>query len=354
LRDGVFPKYQKEESPVRRNRTIYVLGAIFFVIMFSVVRGSFAQEKTVTLRYSNMFPPTDPLSLIGDQWCKEVEKRTNGRVKVRYFPGNTLNSPMQTYESIGTGVIDIGNAMLGYTRGRFPLFSGLWENPWEYTNAQQATKIANAAFAKFKPKELDGVKILYFHCTTDAMLHTVKKQVVKLEDVKGLKIRTMDSNAKIMSALGAAPVGMPQGEVYDALSKGVLDGAIAVYSGLKTWKTADILRYTTELSGSAYTAVFGVAMNKEKWNSIAPADQKTIEQIDHEWAEKQAVLWDALEKEGKEYAISKGVKVIKLSAEEQAKWNAKAQPLYDEYLKRTKEQNLPGEEMLKFVRENLK
>jgi TRAP-type C4-dicarboxylate transport system substrate-binding protein len=315
---------------------------------------SFAQEKVITLRYSNMFPPTDPLSLVGDQWGKEVEKRTNGRVKVRYYPGSALNSPVQTYESIGTGVIDIGNVMLGYTRGRFPFFSGLWENPWEYDNAQQATKIANAAFAKFKPKELDDVKIMYFHCTTDAMLHTVKKQVVKLDDLKGLKIRTMDSNAAIMTSLGAAPVGMPQAEVYDALSKGVLDGAIAVYSGLKTWKTADILRYTTELNGSAYTAVFAVAMNKDKWNSIAPADQKVIEQLNLEWAQKQALLWDTLEKEGKEYAISRGVKVIKLSAQEQAKWNAMAKPLYDEYLKRTKEKNLPGDELLKFVRENMK
>jgi TRAP-type transport system periplasmic protein len=333
---------------------IFTSAALLLSFLFVIPTPSIAQDKSVTLRYSNMFPPTDPLSLIGDQWGKEVEKRTNGRVKIRYFPGNTLNSPMQTYESLGTGVIDIGNAMMGYTRGRFPLFSGLWENPWEYANAQQATKIANAAFAKFKPKEMDDVKIMYFHCTTDAMLHTVKKQVLKLDDVKGLKIRTMDSNAKIMSSLGAAPVGMPQGEVYDALSKGVLDGAIAVYSGLKTWKTADILRYTTELSGSAYTAVFAVAMNKDKWNGIAPADQKTIEQLNQEWAGKQAALWDTLEKEGKEYAISRGIKVVKLPPEEQAKWNAKAQPLYDEYLKRTKDANLPGDELVKFVRDGLK
>jgi TRAP-type transport system periplasmic protein len=114
------------------------------------------------------------------------------------------------------------------------------------------------------------------------------------------------------------------------------------------------LKYTTEINGTAYTAVFFVAMNKSKWNSIPPEEQKIIEQINKEFAEKQAVLWDELEKEGKEYAISRGMKVTKLSAEEQAKWNAKGAPLYDEYLKRTKEKGLPGDEMLKFIRANLK
>jgi TRAP-type transport system periplasmic protein len=334
--------------------TIAVFVAVFLASIFIAANTSLAAGSTITLRYGNQFPPTDPLSAIGEQWCKEVEKRTNGQVQVRYYPGNALNSPVQMYESIVNGVIDVGNVMSGYTRGRFPLLSGLYENPWEYQSAVQATSIANAAYAKFKPKELDEVSIMYFHCTANAMLHTARKPVLKLDDVKGLKIRTMDANAVIMSSLGAAPVAMPQAEVYDALSKGVLDGAIAVYSGLKTWKTADILKYTTEISGTAYTAVFFVAMNKNKWNSIPADQQKIIEQINKEFAEKQAALWDELEKEGKEYAISRGMKVTKLSPEDQAKWNAKAAPLYDEYLKKTKEKGLPGDEMLKFIRASLK
>jgi TRAP-type transport system periplasmic protein len=332
----------------------YIVTAFAAVAVFFSGTACFAQDKVVILRYSNLFPPSDPLSVIGEQWCKEVEKRTNGKVKVRYYPGSSLNAPTQMYESIVNGVIDIGNVMSGYTRGRFPLLSGLYETPLEYGSALQATKIANAVFAKFQPKELDAVKMMYLHCTADAMLHTVKKPVAKLTDLKGMKIRTMDANAVIMRSLGAAPVAMPQGEVYDALSKGVLDGAIAVYSGLKTWKTADILKYTTEIKGTAYTAVFFVAMNKNKWKSIPSDQQKIIGQINREWSEKQGLLWDALEKEGKEYAVSKGIKVTRLSQEEQAKWTAMAQPLYEDYLKKTKEKHLPGDELLKFVREYMK
>jgi TRAP-type transport system periplasmic protein len=332
---------------------VYVLAVLGLAVVCMLGTVAFAQEKVITLRYSDQFPPTDPHSVLAGEWCKEVEKRTNGKVKVRYYPASSLNSPPQMYESIIQGVVDIGNHVLGYTKGRFPLMAGIW-SPFEYPSARIATHAANAAYAKFKPKEFDDVKVMYLHCTPDAVLQTARKPVNKLEDLKGMKIRSMDANAEILVSLGAVPVGMPQAEVYDSLSKGVLDGTTAVYSGMKTWKTTDILKYVTEMKGSAYTAVFVVAMNKSKWNSIPPDQQKIIEKINQEWIEKQAEQWDILEKEGKEYAISQGVKIIKLPVEEQAKWTAKGQPLFDKYEKEMKEKNLPGEEFIKLVRDQIK
>ena len=127
-----------------------------------------------------------------------------------------------------------------------------------------------------------------------------------------------------------------------------------MYSALKIWKTTDYLKYSTELKGALWVGTFFVAMNKDRWNSIPPAEQKIIEQINQEWADKQGLLWDKLEKEGKDYAIKTGVKITTLSAEEQAKWDGKAEPLFNKYVKQMKEKNLPGEEMIKFVRDNLK
>jgi TRAP-type C4-dicarboxylate transport system substrate-binding protein len=79
-----------------------------------------AQEKVVKLRYSNFFPPVHPISKLSEEWCREVEKRTNGRVKITYFPGNTLTPPMQTYDSTVKGIADIGQALLAYAPGRLP------------------------------------------------------------------------------------------------------------------------------------------------------------------------------------------------------------------------------------------
>jgi TRAP-type C4-dicarboxylate transport system substrate-binding protein len=260
----------------------------------------------------------------------------------------------QMYESVIKGVADVGNVMTGLTTSRFPLMQALWTTPIDYPNSLVATRIVNAVYAKFTPKEFDDVKVLYWHVSPQASLHTVKKPVLKVEDMKGMKIRCGDSPAKIVAEFGAAPVMLPMAEVYDGLSKGVIDGVVSVYEALKTFKTGDMLKYTTEIKSMAFTGVYAVAMNKNKWNSIPPDLQKIIEEINKEWAEKQGKLWDVKEQEGKEYGISKGLKIVKFSAEEQAKWDTKARPLTDEYITNTKKANLPGEELIKFVRDYLK
>ncbi len=339
---------------MKRIHLIGVLMVLVFAATCMVTTVSFAQEKIITLRYSNFFPPQDPQSLATEQWCKEVEKRTNGKIKVRYYPGGTLNSMPQMYESVVKDVADIGLAMTGLSRGRFPLMEGIWNIAFGFPNALVTTRIVNAAYKKFMPREFDDVKVLYFHCGPDASLHTVKKPIQKLEDLRGLKIRTSDANAKIMAEFGAAPVMMPAVEVYDGLSKGLLDGVTMVCSGLETFKLADSLKYTIEIDGMMYTGAFAVVMNKGKWNSI-PADlQKVIGEINAEYAERQGRLWDTQEKAGKDYAISKGMKISRISAAEQAKWDAKARSFSDEYIAKMKKMNLPGEAFVEFVNDSLK
>jgi TRAP-type transport system periplasmic protein len=114
------------------------------------------------------------------------------------------------------------------------------------------------------------------------------------------------------------------------------------------------VKYTTENFGSAYSGVQMVAMNKDKWNSLPPDAQKAIEAINQEWIEKQGKMWDDLDRDGKDFILKRGNKIITLSKEEDARWAAKAQPLFDEYIKKMKDKGLPGEEVVKFYRERLK
>jgi TRAP-type C4-dicarboxylate transport system substrate-binding protein len=147
---------------------------------------------------------------------------------------------------------------------------------------------------------------------------------------------------------------MPMGDAYDALSKGVADGLLCGYEALKGWKLGEVIKSTTENYGTAYTATFVIAMNKAKWNSIPPDAQKIIEQINQEFVEKQGKLWDKMDQDGKEFSTKRGNQVIKLSAEENVKWVAKIEPLFSEYVKKTKEKNLHGDKALKFVRDYIK
>lgn len=311
-----------------------------------------AQQKEIKLNFSNFFPAPHANSVIMEQWCKEVEKRTNGKVKITYFPGGTLTPAAQTYDNVVKGIADIGESCFAYTRGKFPLLEGL-DLPLGYKNGVQATNLANAFYAKFKPKELDEVKVLFLHAHGPGILHT-KKPVATLEDLKGMKIRATGLASKIVAALGAAPVGTTMPETYDALRTGVADGAMAPEEALKGWKWGEVVKSTTQNFSSAYTTAMFIIMNKAKWNSLPPDVQKAFEDVSKEWIVKQGQVWDTIDKDGYAFSKARGNKVVALSKEEDAKWAAKVKPLLDEYVKNAKAKGLPGDEAVKFSVDYLK
>lgn len=316
-----------------------------FVLVWFSSAVSHAQGKESTLKYSNFFPPANRVSVLAEQWCKEVGKRTNGRVKVNYFPGGALSPPTQTYDSVMKGIADLGLSFCSYTRGRFPL-SQVLDLPLGYNSGYVGTKMANAYYKKFKPKEFDDVTVMYLHTSPPHLLLT-KKPIHNLGDLKGLKIRSTGTSSKVVRALGGIPVAMPMNEAYDAIKKGVAEGIVCPFEPMKGFKLADVVSSGT-LYESAYVNVAYVVMNKEKWNSLPRDVRKIITQINKEWIEKQGKLWDELNDEGKQFFVQRGGKVIKLSKEEDARWTKLLRPILDEYAKEMKAKGLPGERALQF------
>ena len=332
-------------------RKIAVLSGIFFCSFLLMLSASESRAKTITLRYANFFPPVHPIVKLGEDWGKEVEKRTQGRVKIVSFPGGSLVKAPETYDAVISGIADIGLSFCSYTRGRFPLTEVI-DLPLGYKSGYVATKMANAYFKKFRPKEFDEVKLIYLQTSPPHRLN-MKMPVKNLEDLKGRKIRSTGTSAKVVKALGGAPVAMSMGEAYDALSKGVTEGVIGPFEALKGFKLADVVKYTTVFD-SAYVNAAYVVMNKDKWNSLPKDVQKIIDEINKEFMEKQARLWDELDQGGKEALLQKGGEVIPLSAEENARWSNLLRPILDEYVKNKKAMGLPAEEALKFCLDYLK
>ncbi|MEW6111468.1 MAG: TRAP transporter substrate-binding protein [Thermodesulfobacteriota bacterium] len=306
----------------------------------------------VELTYSIFFPATHGHAKLAEAWAQEIEKRTNGQVKIKMFPGGTLTPADQCYDGVVKGISDIGMSVCSYTKGRFPLTEVI-DLPLGYKSGNQVTHLVNEYYKKFKPKEFDDTKIMYLHGHGPGILHS-KKPVQKLEDLKGMKIRCTGTVALVVKALGGTPVAMPQPETYDGLQKGVVEGVMSPIEVLKGWRFAEVIKYTTQDFGAAYTIAFFVAMNKKKWDSLPKDVQATIEKVNQEWIEKTAKAWDEFDKEGTEHTLAKGNKIIPLSAEENARWAKAAEPVLTDYVKAMKEKNLPGEEALKFCQEWLK
>jgi TRAP-type transport system periplasmic protein len=343
----------KNREAAMKKHGIVCLVVFFAVFCIMAAAGSAqAQEKVIKLKYSNFFPPVHKMSTLADQWCKEVEKRTNGRVKINYFPSSTLVPANQAYEAVVKGIADISMITQQYNTGRFPLTEGIYL-PLGVKSSRQATKMVAAWYEKFKPKEYDDAKVLYLYGSGPGNFATLKP-LASIKDLKGLKVRCAGDTAKIVAAMGAVPVSIPLADSYDGFQRGVIQGSLLPLESLKGWRFGDLLRGAQINDGLAYTSALGVVMSKQKWASL-PADiQKIIEQIDKEWLEKTGAAWDEIDKEGVDFAVSKGLKVFKISKEEAAVTSQKMKPILDDYVKSMKKLGLPGEESLKFLQNWLK
>jgi TRAP-type C4-dicarboxylate transport system substrate-binding protein len=284
--------------------------------------------------------------VLAAEWAKEIEKRTGGKVQITMHYGGTLTPAPQVYDGVIKGLSDIGMSVCGYTRGRFPL-TEVVELPLGHKSGWAITKTINDYFAQFKPKEFDDVKMMYMHAHDPGLLHT-KKAVDKLEDLKGMKIRSFGAVGKIVTALGGVPVNMAMGETYEALSRGVVEASIAPYEALQGWKWGEVVKFTVEAPAMYYSSAFFIAMNKAKWNAIPPDLQKIIEQVNTEWIEKQGKGWDEIAKAGKDFTVQRGNKIISLSVDENRKWEKALKPLFDDYVKSMKDKGLPGDQVLQF------
>ncbi len=309
----------------------HLLVAGVALLLLALAPANDARAKSLT--FSIFFPPTHDQAVTAMDFAKEVGKRTEGRIDITPFPGGTLTKAPQVYDGVVTGITDLGNSCFAYTRGRFPVTAAL-DLPMGYPNGKVATAVADKFAKSIDAEELKDVKVLYVHAHGPGLLHT-KKPVRTLEDLKGMKIRATGLSAKVVEALGAVPVAMPQGDTYEALQKGVVEGTFAPIETLKGWKQGEVVKYTTESYDIGYTTAMFVVMNRHQWNSLAEADQQIIEQVAAEYAVFHGETWDRADRDGKEFTLSLGNELIPLSAEESARWRQAVEPVINDYIANT-------------------
>ncbi len=322
----------------------------FFVVSL-IPATTQAAEKAMKLRLSCMWPPQHPHTKLLQAWGKDVEKVTEGRVTVTVFAASTLSPPMQVYDNTVKGVVDVASNMPAYSPGRLPLTEVL-QQPLGYKNGYQASMLAHAYYKKFRPKEFDDVHMLFMHGAAPGFIFT-KSPAKSIADLKGLRIKANAENADIVRNLGASPVTMPVTETYDALSRGVVDGCLFPLEALQGFKIGEVVKTVLEDYPMSYMTSFYTVMNKAKWNALSPADQKAIDALNDEYAEKFGKQWVELDKKATEFAKAKGVTFLRVSKEDEAFTAERMKPILEAYVKMTKSKGLPGDEVLKFCQDFL-
>lgn len=338
---------------MRKAVVLIGVAMLFFVLgCLKTTGAAIAADEVIKLRYSNFLSPSSTFTPVLKGWCTEVEKRTKGRVKITMYDGGTLMPPQQAYDGVTKGVADIAYGIFSYHRGRFPLLEVI-DLPLGAMDPALGPRMANALYKKFKPKELDDVKVLFLDASGPGVLGS-KKAITKLSDIRGMKVRSHGVSGRIAKALGGSPVGIPVTEAYDAMSKGVIDAILMDQGAFHSFGFDTVVKNHLVTPAVSYYTGFYIAMNKDKWNSLPPDIKTIIDQINEEWIEKIAQARIEWIRMGVEAAHKHGIKITYLSKEDSAAASEKVRSILDEYVKAAKAKGLPGEEALKFCQDYIK
>lgn len=331
-----------------------VLLPLVFALLVGLGGNLFAADP-IKLKFANYYHPAHRNAVVASQFCEEIKKRTNGRVEIAYFPGGTLATHPKMFQAVSTGVADIGLANLAATRGRFPVMEAL-DLPYGFPSGWVSSHVANDFYNKFKPKEFDGVQVLYFHACGPNVVYTSKTPVRKLEDMRGVKLRAVSRVADIVKALGGTPMPVEMADIYESLNKGVVEGSYGPIEQIMGYKLGEIVKYAVPplQVGSVFT--FYVVMNKSKWNSLPPDIQKIFAEVAAEWAGKQGVAWNDIDRESIEYFKKSGGQIVYLSPEEGNRWKKSVESVFADYKKDMTGKGLKAAEIdtyFQFIRERI-
>jgi TRAP-type C4-dicarboxylate transport system substrate-binding protein len=313
---------------------VVVLAVILCVgLMITVLPSGKAYAKVIRLRVAQYFPPPTSQSKVLEEFCRELEKRTGGRVKVDYFSGGSLLKAPRMFDGIVSGITDIGYSHVYYTAGRMPVTEAVGL-PIGFPSAWVASQVMNDFYQEFRPKEFDKVKVLWMNTSPNSAIATAKKPIRKLEDLKGLTIRAPSIAGEIIKALGGNPAPTPMIEVYDAISKGVLDGETSNFETLIAFKFAEVVKYTTSVWQINNLYPFYLAMNKNSYKKLPPDINAIFDTLVGEYKERYILMWNAINFKGKVFGMKKGVEFIDLPPSELPRWQAAVAPVIDNYVKR--------------------
>jgi TRAP-type C4-dicarboxylate transport system substrate-binding protein len=313
-----------------------------------------AQTK---LTMSSWVPPTHHMTrtvLAG--WGEQVEKATNGRVKLQMLPKHPSAAP-GTFDAVKDGLVDVSFVTASYTPARhvLPLLP-------ELPGAGATAEINSVAYSRIHWKylhaagEYKGVKLLGVFTHGPGQMFNTKRPITKIEDLAGMKIRTGGGIAEEMArALGTSAFVKPAPESYELLSSGVADGTFFPVEAIVSFKLGPVVKYVTLFPGGFYSSAFGFFMNEDKWNKLSKADQDAISSVSFEVLARSAgKSWDEADKAGLEEMKKQGIKIDEATPELVKGAREKTKPLEDKWIKAATAKGVDGAKVLAEFREELK
>lgn len=262
--------------------SIKIIGTVLFLLILVclVFYPAIAASETRVLTFTDHDPPSGPRYVSLLVWFDEIEKQTNGRIKIEPFFGGTLASAPEALKAVADGSVDIGfifpdffpKQLIAHNIFKlFPRGPEKWENiKWIYDNVYKNIPTFNEELEK------ENQKVLYITSALPAAM-CATYPVSSIDDLKGKKWRASSRwHLAYLKNAGAIPVSVPWADCYMALQTGTMDGVLTDYDGMHMTKLDEIAKNIFISKGTWFGSPFLHTINLDVWNSLSKEDQDGI------------------------------------------------------------------------------
>ena len=311
-----------------------------------------AQTKPLTLRWAYMGPPTGVNGQYIQKAADEVKRVTEGRVQVDIYWSESLVKVKETPRAVQKGLCQIGYVLSPYNSTDVPLWTH-FQNILYIPRGDDCAWIANKYWELWdtcQPLRTELEKIgqtAWYIMPYDSYVLYSKKPVSKLEDMRGMRIRVSgEGYAKMVSAIGAAPVFLPASDTYSAIERGTVDGALAGWAAWMGYKLYEVSQYAIELNVFVLAATHTVslaALNKipgnDKEGFIEVGRRVSLEAGEASKREREAC---------KQIVARAGVKITPFPSSEREKWAnlPQVKNLIKDWMEEQNKAGRPGTEVM--------
>jgi TRAP-type C4-dicarboxylate transport system substrate-binding protein len=312
-----------------------------------------AQAKPVVLRVHHFLGLQTVQQTMINDWCNAIDAKSAGELTCKIYPAMQLGgSPPQLYDQARDGVADVVWTVAGYSGNRFAK-SQAFELPFTMTGAEATSRAAWDYMTQDAADEIREVKMLAVHVSGPGIFFTNKRPIRTANDLKDMRMRGPTVPVTTMlKAFGATPVAMPVPKIPEALSKGVVDGAVIPYQIAPALRVHELAKFTSvpdRQDKGLYTTVFFFAMNQAKYNSLPAKLQAVINETSGQAL--SATMGRMVEEDDQRaeaiFQKTPGMQISTIPMSELKKWRTVSNQLTTEWITRMNNSGVDGAKLVK-------
>jgi TRAP-type C4-dicarboxylate transport system substrate-binding protein len=346
---------KRKEVRMKRSRRFLALflGLGFFFVGTS--NGLLAEEITytgppLTIRFSSHVSDTH---LVWQRatipWMRLVEKESKGKLIIKPYTSGALHGAKDGFKACVADITDTTHGYPLWQPASFDLFHVL-DLPFAFPNVYVSALVSEELYPKYLKKEYEKMGVYLANCHTISPYHLLsKKPIRKIEDLKGMKVRSGGGSvAEMVRRLGAVPVLITTAEVYSAFQRGTVDAVLLYDSGFTSFRLHEIGKYRTVLGLNLAATPY--CLNRKTFDGL-PKDLKrlfyNLERINSQMA---AEGYDYADKQALDIMRKAGIETIVLPPAELGRWKTAVEFLWEEFISKNEAKGLPAKELVNNLR----